>query len=428
MPKRQISLFDEASSFEEVSVDRSANDIHPHDDGSEASPTQPDRPTAVTVSAVNNVAREVLERGIPSLWVVGEVANWRRVSSGHCYFSLRDEHAQLPCMMWRSDARELPADPEEGMEVYARGRVTLYEPRGRYQLVVRAIEGKGEGLWRLAFERLRRKLAAEGLLDPSLRRPLPAFPRRIGVVTSRTGAAVRDVVTVLQRRAPWADILVSHCRVQGREAAVDVSRALDTLARHGAVDVVIVTRGGGSVEDLWAFNEEILARAVAACPVPVVSAIGHEIDVTIVDLVADLRAPTPSAAAELVVPDIRVLRSDLNGLAESLTDSLRGVTGRTGLRIERLGERMNAAAQRRLDRWTSSLERFGLRLDAHSPLGTMGRGYAVPLAADGTVLRRTRDFEAGMPFTLRVSDGRVACHTDEADKRTRAMAEGENDI
>ena len=413
MPKRQISLFD---GIDPVDVSDASADLQDSQDRQEHPdrPDSPDRPTAITVSAVNTRARELLEHGLPTLWVVGEVANWRRVSSGHCYFSLRDEHAQLPCMMWRSDARDLPTEPEEGMEVYARGRVTLYEPRGRYQLVVRAIEGKGEGLWRLAFERLRRKLDSEGLLDPALRRALPVFPRRIGVVTSRTGAALRDVVTVVRRRAPWAHILVSHCRVQGREAAVDVTRALDSLVRHGEVDVVIVTRGGGSVEDLWGFNEEILARGVAACPVPVVSAVGHEIDVTIVDLVADLRAPTPSAAAEMVVPDIRVLRADVNNLAGTLAEGLRGLTDRTGSHIERLGERMTASAARRLERWTSSLERYALRLDAHSPLGTLGRGYAVPLAPDGMVLRRAGDFVADMPFTLRVSDGRVACRTEEA--------------
>ncbi len=409
MPKRQISLFDEASPFEQPAPGDGAPA------GNEAvSESTPDRPTAITVSAINTRARELLEHGIPSVWVVGEVANWRRVSSGHCYFSLRDEHAQLPCMMWRSDARELPTDPEEGMEVYARGRVTLYEPRGRYQLVVRAIEGKGEGLWRLAFERLRRKLDSEGLLDPARRRPLPAFPRRIGIVTSRTGAALRDVVTVARRRAPWAHLLVSHCRVQGRDAALDVSRALECLVRHGAVDVVIVTRGGGSVEDLWAFNEEILARAVATCPVPVVSAVGHEIDVTMVDLVADLRAPTPSAAAEMVVPDIRALRTDVNGMATALAEGLRGLTDRTGRQIERLGERMTVGAERRLERWTSRLERFGLRLDARSPLGTLGRGYAVPVGADGKVLRRAGEFDADMAFTLRVRDGRVACRTEQA--------------
>lgn len=400
MPKRQISLFDEAALL------------------SDGDPVEPEGRAAVTVSAINSRARELLERGIPSLWVVGEVANWRRVSSGHCYFTLRDEHSQLPCMMWRSDARELPTDPDEGMEVYARGRVSLYEPRGRYQLVVRAIEGKGEGLWRLAFERLRRKLDSEGLLDPARRRPLPTLPQRIGVVTSRTGAALHDIVTVVRRRAPWAHLLVAHCRVQGREAALDVCRALDSLVRHGEVDVVIVARGGGSVEDLWAFNEEILARTVAMCPVPVVSAVGHEIDVTIVDLVADLRAPTPSAAGEIVVPDNRALRAEVDGLAATLAEGLRGLTDRTGRHIGRLGERMVAGAERRLHGWTTRLERIGLRLDARSPLGILGRGYAVPLGSDGMVLRRAAEFEAEMRFKLRVSDGSVACRAEEAGRET----------
>jgi exodeoxyribonuclease VII large subunit len=411
MPKRQISLFDEAA---ESSVPAPPPASMPTAGaltaGSEAGTISvPDRPTAITVSALNARSRELLERGFPPLWVVGEVANWRRVDSGHCYFSLRDEHAQLPCMMWRADARELPTEPEEGMEVYARGRVTLYEPRGRYQLIVRAIEGKGEGLWRLAFERLRRTLDGEGLLDPALRRPLPRYPGRIGVVTSRSGAALRDLGTVVRRRAPWANLLVSHCRVQGRGAAVDVCRALDALVRLGGTDVIVLTRGGGSVEDLWAFNEEAVARAVAACPVPVVSAIGHEIDVTIVDLVADLRAPTPSAAGELVVPDGRVLRSRVSGLATGLAEGLRGLTDRTERHIERLEERLTEGTCRILERRTSRLDRLGLRLDARSPLGTLRRGYAVPLAADGRIIRSAGAFAANMPFTLRLADGRVPC-------------------
>ncbi len=214
--------------------------------------------TALPVSEVNAAVRGVLEASFAPLWVVGEVANWRRVSSGQCYFSLRDESAQISCVIWRSDAARLPTDPEEGMEVCAYGGLSLYEARGQYQLIVQKLEAKGEGLWKLAFERTRRRLEAEGLTDPARRRLLPALPRRVGIVTSREGAALHDVVSVIRRRAPWTHILLSACRVQGEGAAREICAALDAVCQHPEVDVVVLTRGGGSVEDLWCFNEEVL--------------------------------------------------------------------------------------------------------------------------------------------------------------------------
>jgi exodeoxyribonuclease VII large subunit len=376
------------------------------------------------VSALNAAARRILEESFPSLWVVGEVANWRRVSSGHCYFSLRDEDAQISCVMWRSDARRLPTDPEEGMEVLGFGEVSLYEARGSYQLMVRKLEARGEGLWRLAFERLRRKLAAEGLLEEARKRPLPRVPLRVGVVTSRTGAALRDVITVVRRRAPWTELLVSDCRVQGEEAAGEIVRALDRLVRHGRVEVIVVTRGGGSVEDLWCFNEEVVARAVAACPVPVISAVGHEIDVTITDLVADVRAPTPSAAGELVVPDGRVLRADLRKLGDRLVSGLRQRTVRGEERARRAAERLLGGMDRRLERLAGRLEGLGGRLDALSPLGTLRRGYAVPQDVEGRVLRHVADFRERDRFGLRVVDGRVTCSVEEIEARMEGEAGG----
>lgn len=376
---------------------------------------EPDAPpgaspeTALPVAELNAAAREVLEERFPPLWVVGEVADWTRAQSGHCYFTLRDETAQLSCVMWRRHARDLPTEPEEGMEVCAFGEVSLYEARGDYQLLVRRMEARGEGLWRLAFERLKKKLAAEGLLDEERKRPLPRVPERVGVVTSRTGAAVRDVVSVVRRRAPWTRILVSDCRVQGEEASGEVVEALERLARHGGVDVIVVTRGGGSVEDLWAFNEEEVARAIAACPVPVVSAVGHEVDVTIADLVADRRAPTPSAAGEVVVPDGDALRAALRRLAGGLVTGLRGRTRRGRRRARRAAERLVAATDRRLERLEGRVERLGGRLDALSPLSTLERGYAVALDDEGAVLRRVAAFEPGDDVRLRVVDGRVDC-------------------
>lgn len=365
--------------------------------------------TAISVSDLNAAARGVLEDVFPALWVTGEVADWRQPSSGHCYFSLRDEDARVRCVMFRGDARRLPTEPEDGMEVCVRGEVSLYEARGDFQLIVREVEAKGEGLWRLAFERLRRKLAEEGLLDPDRKRSIPRVPATVGVVTSRTGAALRDVVTVVRRRAPWTRILVSHCRVQGDGAADDVAAAIDRLVRFGGVDVLVVTRGGGSMEDLWAFNEEPVARAVANCPVPVVSAVGHEVDVTICDLVADRRAPTPSAAAEVAVADGRALWAELRGLAERLVAGLRERTRRGGERTERAAERLFGSVDRRLERWRSRVERLAGRLEALSPLGTLRRGYAVPLSEGGRVLRRRGDFSPGERVRLRVVDGRVGC-------------------
>ncbi len=298
------------------------------------------------------------------------------------------------------------------MEVLAFGQVTVYPARGRYELIVRRLEARGEGLWRLAFERLRRKLAAEGLLDPERKRPLPAFPRRVGVVTSRTGAALRDVLTVVGRRAPWTDVLVRDCRVQGEGAAQDIARALEALGRHDSVDVVILTRGGGSVEDLWCFNEERVARAVAACPVPVISAVGHEIDVTMVDLVADRRAATPSAAAELAVPDGQELQARVRGISQGLAAGLRRLVERGEDLSQRLEEGLLRTLDRRFERWEGRLQRLGDRLHALSPLDTLKRGYAVPLADDGDVLRVVEDFAVGDPFRLRIADGTIRARTE----------------
>lgn len=368
--------------------------------------------TAVPISELNAAVREVLERSIRPLWVVGEVANWRRMDSGQCYFSLRDEAAQVSCVMWRSEARRLPTDPQEGMEVCAYGRVSVYVARGQYQLIVERLEAKGEGLWKLAFERLRRRLEAEGLTDPARRRPLPFLPARVGVVTSREGAALRDLVSVIRRRAPWTHILLSPCRVQGDGATREIVAALEAVTLDAGVDVVVLTRGGGSVEDLWCFNEEDVARAVAACPVPIVTAVGHEVDVTIVDLVADRRAATPSAAAELVVPDAAELRSRIARKASALVSALRGRARRAEERASRASERMHAGVGRFLERCSSRLERLAGQLEALGPLATIARGYAVPMDESGRVLRRLGMYAPGDAFRLRVVDGEVAARVE----------------
>lgn len=368
--------------------------------------------TAVTVAELNERACRLVEGAMGSLWVGGEVSNWRPHRSGHCYFSLRDDTAQISCVIWRSDLERLPAHPEEGMRVAANGRPTIYAARGTYQLVVRNLQAEGDGLWRLAFEQLKAKLAAEGLLDLGRKRPIPSVPSCIGVVTSRSGAALRDVLAVVGRRAPWAHIVISDCRVQGEGAGESIAAALDRVVRFGACDVVLLTRGGGSVEDLWAFNEEVVARAIAECPIPTISAVGHEIDFTIADLVADLRAPTPSAAGEVVAPDTEVLLGQLRNQASKLIERLRSRT-RTGRERGRLaGRELNVRLQRGLKERHERRARAGGRLDALSPLGTLARGYSVPLGDEGRVLRNTSMFEVGKAFDLRVVDGKIQCRTE----------------
>ena len=271
-----------------------------------------------TPSTLNSAARHLIEGMFPALWVSGEVSNFTRARSGHCYFSLRDRDAQIRCVMWRDEAKRLPTQPAEGMEVRVLGRLTIYEGRGEFQLVVSELEAKGEGLFKLAIDRLRVKLETEGLTSPHRKRPIPAHPACVGVVTSSAGAALRDVISVIRRRAPWTRIVLSAARVQGEGAAAEIAAAIRRIGAAGCADVLIVGRGGGSIEDLWAFNEEVVARAIAESPVPVISAVGHETDFTIADLVADLRAPTPSAAAEAAVPDANAVRRELQDLRERM--------------------------------------------------------------------------------------------------------------
>jgi exodeoxyribonuclease VII large subunit len=262
-----------------------------------AAPTR----TILSVSELNATIRDLLENELQNVWVEGEISNARIWNTGHMYFTLKDGASQIKAVMFRSAVRYLKFKPEDGIKVVARGKISVYDPKGEYQIICEHMEPKGLGSLQQAFEQLKKKLAAEGLFDQARKRPLPALPRRIGLVTSIDGAALRDMVRVLRRRYPNAHLVISATRVQGEGAGREVAHAIRKVARIEAVDVIIVARGGGSLEDLWAFNEEVLARAVVASPVPVISGVGHETDFTICDFVADLRAPTPSAAAELVV-------------------------------------------------------------------------------------------------------------------------------
>ena len=394
-------------------------------------PSRTPGPRVWTVRQVNRAVRLQLEQTLPQLWVAGEVTNFRRQRSGHCYFTLKDDVAQLRCVMFRREAARLPTDPREGMTVRVFGGLTLYEARGVYQLVAARLEAESEGgMWKLAFDRLKRRLDAEGLTDAARKRGLPPFPGTVGIVTSPTGAALRDVIAVVARRAPWVRLLVSGTRVQGRGAGEAIAAAVSILASRD-VDVILVARGGGTIEDLWGFNEEAVARAVASSPVPVVSGVGHETDVTICDLVADLRAATPSAAAEAAVPDRRAVVRTLDSLGTRLGKGLAGQARSRRWRLDQARDLLYRRGRRRVetgrDRLTrerlllagimrkgiahhrARLARAAASMEALSPMSTLARGYAVALDGRGRLLRTTADFPPALDFGLRVVDGRVAC-------------------
>jgi len=288
-----------------------------------------------SVSELLGLLRSEIEANWANLWVVGEISNLARPASGHLYFSLKDEDGRLKSVMFRGFARHLGFQPADGLQVLARGTVTLYVPRGDLQLSVQFMEPLGDGSLRLRFEQLKARLAAEGLFDKDRKRPLPEFPRRVGLVTSPTGAALQDVLKVLRRRAPGVEVIIAPCRVQGDQAAGEIVAALDRLSRERMVDVVVVTRGGGSLEDLQPFNEEVTARAVARCAVPVISAVGHETDITICDFAADHRSPTPSAAAETVSARYEDLTGWLEGMRQRLRSALRSRMASAAVQLER---------------------------------------------------------------------------------------------
>lgn len=373
-----------------------------------------DPSSAIAVSALTNIARDILEGAFRPIWVRGEVTGFKAHRNGHWYFTLRDRMAQIRGVVWSRDTRAIPAPPDEGMLVSAFGNLSVYPQKGEMQFVVRRMEAEGDGLWRKKFEQTRRRLEAEGLLEIARKRQLPRYPRRVAVVTSPDGAALRDIIAVMKRRSPGVEIIVVPAAVQGDTAIMDLCRAIDRVSRWAQADIVIVGRGGGSREDLWAFNDERVARAVATCPIPTVSAVGHEVDVTICDLVADVRAATPSAAAETVVRDDGELRGELRVVGRRLT---RGLTRRVdGAKSElqwvasALKNRLVRLAERRHAR----LAQLGGRLNALSPLATLDRGYAIARGVDRRALTSRQDFSAGMPFELVLKDGSVAARVTDA--------------
>jgi exodeoxyribonuclease VII large subunit len=382
-----------------------------------------------SVSRLNRAVRGLLESGLGAVWVEGEISNLARPSSGHWYFSLKDREAQLRCAMFRQRNVLSRCTPREGQLVLAFGRVSLYEARGDYQLLIEQLEDAGSGALQRAFEELKARLGAEGLFAIEHKRPLPAVPVRIGVITSPSGAAIRDILHVLAHRFPAVPVLIYPVPVQGAAAVPGIVAALELAARRAECDVLILARGGGSLEDLWAFNDERVARAMYRCPIPIVTGIGHEVDVTIADFVADLRAPTPTGAAQLVVPDALVWRQRLVQFAARLrsaaqralrTEQLRVATLARRLqqvhpgarlrqhhqRLDELELRLRLAIQSRLAALAAQLETAARALQAVSPLSTLARGFAVlTRERDGALLTAAAQVAIGETVHARLGAG-----------------------
>jgi exodeoxyribonuclease VII large subunit len=363
--------------------------------------------SAVTVSMLTETARDVIEGAFIPIWVRGEISDFKAHRNGHWYFCLRDRAAQVRCVVWNRDQFRIPAAPDNGMQVAAFGRLTIYASRGEMQFTIAKIEADGDGLRRKALEITRARLEADGLLAPERKRALPRFPRVIALVTSPDGAALHDITSVLRRRAANVRLVVVPAAVQGASAPEELCRALDRVNRWGGADLVIIGRGGGALEDLWAFNDERVARAVAACRVPTISAVGHEIDISICDLVADYRAATPSAAAEAATRSQDELRGELARLSSRITSSTRSVVRSSADRLRHLARDLAAASSDHVLSRRTQLETIAGRLHVLSPLATLARGYAVARGTDGTTLDSIAAFRDRMSFELVVRDGVV---------------------
>jgi exodeoxyribonuclease VII large subunit len=368
--------------------------------------------SAVSIATLTQTARDVLEGAIMPLWVRGEVTDFKAHRSGHWYFCLRDAVAQIRCVVWSRDRRGIPAPPDDGMAVSALGQLTVYPARGEMQFVIKRLEAEGDGLWRKALDRTIAVLRDAGLLAPERKRQLPRYPRCVAVVTSRDGAAFHDIVAMLRQRAPSVRIVLIPTAVQGDGAARALAQAIDRVGRWGGADTLIVGRGGGGREDLWAFNDERVARALATCPIPTISAVGHEIDLTVCDLVADWRAPTPSAAAEAAVRAHVEASAELRTLASRLGVAVDGHLGAARARVAMAVRHLAVASGRWTERRRARLETAAARLNGVSPLATLARGYAVARQPGGIALTSATRFRPGDAFELLLRDGRVNARTD----------------
>ncbi len=434
--------------------------------------------TALAIATLTRAAKDVIEGAFTPLWVRGEISDFKAHRNGHWYFSMRDAEARVRCVMWRGDVQRAPTKPADGMLVTAFGQMTVYTNGGDLQLRVTRLGAEGDGLWRKALEETLTRLRNDGLLDEDRKRSLPRLPKVVAVVTSPDGAALQDIRAVASRRFASVQLVLVPAKVQGDGTADELVRGMEQIERWGGADVVIIGRGGGAREDLWAFNDERVARAVAACSVPVISAVGHEVDITVVDLVADLRAATPSAAAEAAVPDRAALVSEVGALGGRLqAAAMRGMqrrrqmvagvggrfaAGARGLaaleqaRLRAFGQAMATHSRRallrrqaRLDALrpvltgfpvaslaprTAALRALAGRLDALSPLATLGRGYAVARSLDGVAMASVRDFRAGQAFDVLLADGAVRATTTARrsgaplDAVTALQKEGSDDV
>jgi exodeoxyribonuclease VII large subunit len=407
-----------------------------------------------TVGELTRAIRGVLETKFGAVWVQGEISNYKLHPSGHQYFTLKDQRAQIGCVIWRDTMAPLRQPLVDGTQVQVHGTVTVFEAQGKYQLRVEILQPRGVGLLQAKFEALKRKLEAEGLFAPERKRPIPKFPRRIGIVTSPSGAAIRDMLNVLRRRAPWLQVLINPVRVQGTGVAQEIAVAIRELSvpndAFAPLDLIVVTRGGGSIEDLWEFNEEIVARAIFNSAVPIVSGVGHEIDFTICDFAADLRAPTPSAAAELIVPDIVDLRRHMDNCTRALGRELFNRVRDTQQRLDHARETLRRCLSHKIDRYKRGLLHIAAALQARSParelmmrrhrlvelsrrllaspprmienarqrfqrtegilrvLGpeaTLRRGYSITINDHGAIIRTIAAVRPKMKIRTRVSDG-----------------------
>ena len=413
-----------------------------------------------TVTELTRSIRGTLETKFAAVWVQGEISNYKQHASGHQYFTLKDQRAQISCVIWRDTMLSQRQRLADGAQVQVYGTVTVFEARGQYQLNVQILQPRGVGLLQAKFEALKRKLEAEGLFSPERKRPMPKFPRRIGIITSPSGAAIRDMLNVLSRRAPWLHVLINPVRVQGADAAQEIAVAIREFAVpsevFAPVDVVVVTRGGGSIEDLWEFNEEIVARAIFNSAVPIVSAVGHEIDFTICDFVADLRAPTPSAAAELIVPDIIDLQRQIDCCTRALARQLLNRVRDAQQRLDHAREMLQRCLAHKIDSYKRGLIHIAHTLEARNParelmmrrnrfadlnrrlvacpgrllenarhrfdrmegilrvLGpdaTLRRGYSITTTERGKIIRTIAAVRPKMKIRTRVSDGEFGSET-----------------
>ena len=387
------------------------------------------RPT-ISVSELTSKLKDLIESNFSNIWIQGEISNFKHHSSGHMYFTLKDQGAELRCVMFRGFNQGIHFKPEDGMDVILQGKITVYEPRGQYQLMVQNMEPAGIGTLFLAFEALKKQLQSEGLFDNSLKKQLPQYPKKVGIVTSETGAAYKDMVQVLNRRAPYLDIVLRPTLVQGINAANDIVKAIKELSSIENIDVLIVGRGGGSLEDLWAFNEEEVARVIVACKVPIISAVGHETDVTISDMVADLRAPTPSAAAEIVALSVNDLKQKINEQTNTLIKQFQFKLNKIWQTFDHLSERhIVQKPQNIIERQKEKLNTIynGLMLKINhllaisktksiainkelnilNPSDILKRGYSIIYDTNGAIIRKGSDLKKNDLFEAQIGQDRI---------------------